>query len=311
MSFRKPAFIVGASIAAAIIAINAGIAVSIFSAAHHEATSWPGKSFTFWPERDWRQVERRLDSLRLPARMESLVLGEVDYREGAFPVRLVRIAPARAGAQPLKVLLVSGIHGTETAGVEALLQFTETMARSPSRNPSVFLDIIPIANPWGWVYGYRYDGEGQDVNRDFASHRTQEARLVQDLMRRDGPFDLVMDLHESKKYGYFIYQYVSPDEGLGGEYVKLLGSLGDPRESNYREWIFPARDGILQTPPAALFWIALGRSLSLEQYARLHGVRHSYTVETPVRDVFDERVAVHLKTVQTFIGSLVAGQTGK
>jgi predicted deacylase len=35
------------------------------------------------------------------------------------------------------------------------------------------IDIVPVANPWGWVYGYRYNGEGEDMNRDFASGRTR------------------------------------------------------------------------------------------------------------------------------------------
>ena len=290
-----------------VVAANLGIAIAVFSSSHHEATAWPGSQFTFWPERSWDQLERRIDSLKLPARMESLTLGKVIYRQGSLPVHLLKVSPSRPGNPGLKVLLVSGIHGTEIAGVEALLQLAETLGRNPALYPAVSLDIVPVANPWGWVYGYRYDGEGEDVNRDFASRRTQEARFVQDLIRREGPYDLVMDLHESKKSGYFIYQYLPADKALGGEYVKLLSSLGRPREDNYSEWVFPARKGILYTPAAALYWVALGRSLSLEQYARLHGTANSYTVETPLSDDLATRVSIHLRTVQLFI-SLLSGE---
>jgi hypothetical protein len=308
---KTRARIVALSILAAFIIVNAGICVAIFLSAHHEATAWPDESFVFWPERSWRPMRQRIESLRLPARMERAVLGTVSYNQGDYPVYLFRVSPTHKAAHPLKVLLVSGTHGTETAGVEALLQFLEEMSRAPSRYPGVSFDIVPLINPWGWVYGYRYNGVGEDVNRDYSSHRTEEARLMRALIRRDGPFDLVMDFHESKKSGYFIYQYLPPDEGLGDDWVKLLKSLGKPREVGYSEWIFPARDGILETPPIVLPWIALGQSLSLEQYARMHGTRHAYTVETPVTDPLPDRVAMHQKAARLFIDTLTEAQTGK
>jgi hypothetical protein len=307
---RRLALVI-AGIALLIVVANIGVAIAIFSASHHEATAWPGDSFTFWPEREWRQMEERIAGIPSSPRLANSVLGEVTYRQGTLPVYHLRLSPSHYEGRPLKVLLVSGVHGTETAGVEALLRFSETLARDSSLYPSVLIDIVPLLNPWGWVYGYRYNGSGEDVNRDFASRRTQEARLVQGLIRRDGPFDLVMDLHESKKYGYFIYTYESDGEGLEEVYLKTLASLGKPRENNYSEWIFPARDGVLQTPYSALFWIALGRSLSLDHYARLRGTAHSYTIETPLRDPFSDRVAVHLRTARAFITRLVEDSAGR
>jgi hypothetical protein len=299
-----------AIVAALFVMVNAAVCVAIFMTAHHEATAWPDDSFTFWPERRWAPMRQRMEAVSLPARMQRTQLGTVRYDEGDFPVYLFRVSSAEPGARPLKVLLASGTHGTETAGVEALMQLVETLARSPSRWPRVSFDIVPLVNPWGWVYGYRYNGVGEDVNRDYASRRTQEARLMRQLISRDGPFDLVMDLHESKKTGYFVYQYLPPEEGLGDDYVRLVKRLGKPREDSYAEWIFPARDGILETPAFVLPWIAMGQSLSLEQYARLHGTRHAYTVESPVTDAFEDRVAVHQAAARTFIDTLAA-QAGR
>ena len=307
---RTRVVIVVASILILIGLTNAGIAIAVFSTSHHEATAWPGESFTFWPEREWRQFELRIQGMPSSPRMKRLLLGQVTYLQGTFPVHLLQLSPSHDSGRPLKVLLVSGVHGTETAGVEALLRFSEIVAHDPSLYASAFIDIVPLTNPWGWVYGYRYNGNGEDVNRDFASRRTQEARLIQDLIRRDGPYDLVMDLHESKKYGYFIYKYEPEGEGLDEVFLRTLASMGKPRENNYSEWIFPARDGVLQTPASALFWIALGRSLSLDHYARLHGTAHSYTVETPLRDPFSDRVAVHLRTTRAFIDRLAEDRTG-
>ncbi len=296
--------------AALFIAGNLGIAIAVSTAAHHEASDWPAEGFRFTPARDWQTIERKIQAVGSP-RLTRSILGMVSYAQGSLPVHLLSFAPARSAPRPLRVLLVSGVHGTETAGPQALLELAAWMARDPSRFADARMDIVPVVNPWGWVYGYRYDGDGEDVNRDFSSHRTQEARFIKDLMRKDGPYDLVMDLHETARNAYFIYQYVPPSAGLGSEYMKVVASMHRPTAHDYSEWIFAVHDGILRTPAAALFWIGLGRSMALDQYARIHGVRNAYTVETPSWDDFDTRVAVHLRTVQAFLTRLTAERAGR
>jgi hypothetical protein len=309
---RPRPIVVCAALLLGIAAASAGISIVVAAVSKHEASAWPGDGFTFWPERNWRQVERRIRSLPTPPRLDSSVIGEVSYRGSSYPIHLLRFPSLRGGRHGLRVFLASGVHGTESAGVEALLQLSEEMAHNPELFPEVALDIVPVVNPWGWIHGYRYDGEGEDVNRDFASRRTQEARIVRSFIDRSGPYDLVLDLHESKKYGYFIYQYLPASEGLGGDYVRLLGRMGKPRENAYREGIYAVVNGILSTPVSALPWIAIGGRLSLEQYTRLHGTRHSYTVETPLRDDFDQRVAVHRETVRLFMDRLrLRGEAGR
>lgn len=64
-------------------------------------------------------------------------------------------------------------------------------------------------------------------------------------------------------------------------------------------------------PAPSLAWVALAGRLSLEQYARLHGTRHAYTVETPLSDDEEARIAVHLRTVETFVDLLSAGSAGR
>ena len=52
----------------------------------------------------------------------------------------------------------------------------------PSVYPDVSFDIVPLLNPWGWSRDVRYDRDGRDVNRDFATFATQEARVFRDLV---------------------------------------------------------------------------------------------------------------------------------
>jgi len=273
----------------------------VAAGSRHEASAWPGAGYPFWPERRWERIQQRVRALPATPRLRSHEIGRVTYRGASFEVPAFSFSADRPGWRAVRVLVASGVHGTETAGVEAVLRIAAMLAQDPGRYAAVSIDLVPVINPWGWVYGYRYDGDGEDVNRDFASRRTQEARIVRRLMDGGGSYDLVLDLHESKKPGYFIYQYLRSPEGFGDEYVRLLVRLGRPRENAYREGMFATRDGILSMPAAVLPWVALGGRLSLEQYARLHGTRHAYTVETPLADEFERRVSVHVQTVLTFI----------
>lgn len=302
-SRRPPARRLGAPLVAvfavaAFVAANAAVAAVIAARAHPRATNWPDASFTFWPERRWSEVEEALDALPAARRLTKSVLGTVAYRGKAYPVHLLSFA---AAAGRPRVLLVGSIHGTEPAGGRALLELAGGMAGDPSLLADVAVDIVPIANPWGWVHGYRYTGNGADINRDFASRRTQESALLRGLIGERGPYDLVMDLHESKKAGYFVYEYQPPDEGLGASFTGLVEAAGGRTEDRYREWFWRAEDGVLRIPTAALWWVALARQLSLEHYARLHGTRHAYTVESPVDDEIADRVRIHLRAVAVFV----------
>jgi hypothetical protein len=248
-------------------------------------------------------VERRLTALPPSPRLTRRVLGTVTYRQSRLPIHALSFSAA-GGPGTRRVLLVGSVHGTESAGAEAILTLAAELAADPARYPDLRIDMIPVANPWGWVHGYRYNGDGEDVNRDFASRRTPEADIIRSFIRAQGPYDLVMDLHESRKPGYFIYQYLSTRDGMEDEYQRVLAGLGKPRESSYREGLFRTDDGILMMPTAVLPWIAWARRLSLEHYTRLHGTRHSYTVETPLGDVFPDRVEVHRRTVHAFLNRM-------
>lgn len=284
---------------AAFVALNAGVVVAIAAGSHPRATNWPDPSFTFWPERRWSDVESAIRSLPESSRLAVSTLGTIQYRNRSYPVPLLSFA-ARGRGHP-RVLLVGAIHGTEPAGSRALLELAGEMARDTTLLAEASVDIVPVANPWGWVHGYRYTGNGADINRDFASSRTQESGLLRELMRERGPYDLVMDLHESKKPGYFVYQYLPPEEGLGTSFAGLVESAGGRLEGRYREWLWRAEDGVLRMPTAALWWVAMARQLSLEHYARLHGTRHAYTVETPVDDELADRVRIHKLAVAAFV----------
>ena len=70
-----------------------------------------------------------------------------------------------------RALVVAGIHGNEPAGAAWAVELVRLLANDPSAFPEVSFDIVPLLNPWGWSRDVRYDLDGRDINRDFATIR--------------------------------------------------------------------------------------------------------------------------------------------
>lgn len=259
-----------------------------------EAYDWIPGSREAW---SYRVFLARLGDLSSGSRLTMRVIGEAKYGRDAYPVVAATVKETSGGLPRVRVLLTSGVHGNERAGPEALMRFAELLSRSPNLYREVAFDIMPVVNPWGWVRGSRLNGAGKDINRDFASSNTQEADLVRTFVgtriSENGPYHIALDLHESSKAGYFVYQYTGARTGLGPAFARVVELAGRPLEKDYREGSFPVRRGVLSIPAISLPYVrALGR-LSLEQYLRLSGTRHAYTLESPLSDVLGDRVRIH------------------
>ena len=121
------------------------------------------------------------------------VIGTVKYDKFHAPIWLISFHP---GENPwYRVLLSAGIHGNEPAGVDCMIDFIEDLSKSPSKFSPFTFNIIPIVNPWGWIHNIRFNKDGIDINRDFASFNSQEAKILEQIL--DGEtYDLMIDFHE-------------------------------------------------------------------------------------------------------------------
>ncbi len=297
--FGKLAVLVAALLAVLIAALAATTLV-VNQTVIHRARRWPAASDAV-SVRSFSAFISRIDALPDCPRLKRSSLGRARYRGSAYPLIVLSFPAPSNLLGTAKVLLVSGMHGNETAGIEALVQLADRLAHEPALYLGLTIDIVPIANPWGWVHSKRYNGTGEDPNRDFASQRTQEAVLLRNLVRAKGPYDLVIDLHESRKSGYFMYRYVGNDGGLSSAYTAVLKKRGVRRESEYREALFRVKDGVITIPNLALWFAWAARRLAFDHYTRLHGTRLSFTLESPLQEPFGARVATHLEALHTLI----------
>ena len=90
------------------------------------------------------------------------------------------------------MLLTSGVHGDEPAGIEAVLRFLES---APSTYPGFEFVVVPCVNPTGYVRSTRENIRGVDINRPFEADDEEEVRIIKDLLKGEC-FDCHVDFHE-------------------------------------------------------------------------------------------------------------------
>ncbi|MCD4784116.1 MAG: hypothetical protein K8T10_09885 [Candidatus Eremiobacteraeota bacterium] len=114
----------------------------------------------------------------------------------------------------LKVMIIARAHGSEPAGMEAIISFVRDMACKKNSRTTNYLEnftfyIIPCLNPNGagdalesyekiggfWGRSGRGNLSETDINRDYQALKSSEARACVGVFNRVSP-DVVFDLHE-------------------------------------------------------------------------------------------------------------------
>jgi len=186
-----------------------------------------------------------------------------------------------------------GRTGNEPAGPACALELVRLLAADPSAYPDVSFDIVPLMNPWGWSRDVRHDRDGRDINRDFATYATQEARLFRDLVagRR---YDFSIDHHEDPSAkGFYVYQYADRDTVPTRALIDRVRGLGFPIEQDVSMVILRTKDGLIRAPRWGLWYMKASRQLSMTNWLRLAGIPRVFTVETPTALPIDDRVRLH------------------
>lgn len=245
--------------------------------------------------------ERLLDAVQSSDRLSIKTIGTVEYGTFRAPVWLVRFTP---GTVEKRVLINGGIHGNEPAGVEVILKMIEMIAQNPLQYKAISFDFIPIVNPWGYSCDIRFNRNGRDVNRDFASFASQESGIVKRYV--DGKrYDLMIDLHEDPDgKGFYMYQYAHPDTSLSRKIIEAVRDMNYPIEKDINFILLKTDDGLIDAPLWGLWYMWLTRQLSISNYYRLNNSDLVYTFETPTSLQFKDRVIAQTTAVTMLIESL-------
>jgi hypothetical protein len=101
----------------------------------------------------------------------------------------------KGGDTPIRIGVFAGIHGDESEGAHAVIQFIKLLEAKPEFATGYYLSFYPICNPTGFEDGTRHSRRGKDLNREFwKDSREPEVRLLQaELVSRS--FNGIISLH--------------------------------------------------------------------------------------------------------------------
>jgi murein peptide amidase A len=252
------------------------------------------------PQRSISALEVRLQkAVASSHHLAMKAIGQIVYPAFKAPVWRVSYRPDHPETR--KILISAGIHGNEPAGVEYTLQLVELLARMPERYQTIAFDIIPVVNPWGWVHDIRYNRAAIDINRDFATFDSQEAQVIRQTLLAER-YHLMLDLHEDPSAeGFYLYQYGLAEKTICRQIVRSIQAMGYPIEQNVKMVILKTDHGIIDAPTWGLWYMRLTGQLSIANYYRLNHSRQVFTVETPTKPSFDERLSMQRTAVEMFI----------
>ena len=142
----------------------------------------------------------------------------VTYRDTARPIFSVS---TRTTDPAKRLLVVSGIHGNEQAGILCIPDILERF----DRDGPVALRVLTPVNAIGAAEISRFNADGYDINRDFIEFRTEEARLVRRVFDDFRP-DFVLSLHEGPQDAAFLFTNRHVDSELAHHLLAALESGG-------------------------------------------------------------------------------------
>jgi len=139
-----------------------------------------------------------------------------DCRDG-YKIWVVRITNENIAAPKPELLYVGGHHGDEAISIEVPFYLIKWLLENYNTDNNVkhIVDtreiyVIPVLNPYGWENDIRFDGDNEDVNRDypFGNESNNEAlttvgaRAMHELMKSH-LFSLGISWHSGDELIYY------------------------------------------------------------------------------------------------------------
>jgi hypothetical protein len=152
----------------------------------HSAKVHPGR-------KNFRDALAPLHQPKAPWLTSTLGTWAVGHDEYALEQHLF-VGP-RGGRDYFRVGIFAGMHGDETAGVQAAVYFLQELAQQPELARGYEIYVYPLCNPTGFEDGTRHSRSGRDLNREFwLGSREPEVQLLERQIRTLR-FDGIISLH--------------------------------------------------------------------------------------------------------------------
>lgn len=186
-------------------------------------------------------------------------------------------------------LFVAGIHGNEIAGPLSALQFIEESV-VPSYEQVV---IIPMINPYGFVYNQRECKSGEDINRLFNDEPDHEVvKSLSTIVAVMSP-RFIHSLHEDPDREKFYLYYSDPNredcyktfiETVAGNYLDVVE---DDKEGGH-----PIVNGLCRPPMPRDPEYDTSEDRTFENNMLENFYIHHLLTETPMKAKLEHRIKV-------------------
>lgn len=220
------------------------------------------------------------------------VLGELDHGN------VVLFYPKDIKDNKKRILIISGMHGDETAGPYAILEFCRA---NKNLLDQINVSIIPIVNIYGFING-SHGGETNSapnwfLNKDGQPHKLgREAQILEDnieLLRRVSK-DGLLNVHEDQKAsGFYLYVLGDPNSRIidamkksGEKYLPIM-----PNGVYYGNGEYEVKNGIVDNYHDGSFDDMMQKRFQIPLLI---------TSETPMKKDMRERINCNVAMINAF-----------
>lgn len=214
------------------------------------------------------------------------------------------------------VLLTSGIHGDEIAGVEFLRRFIDSKKYDNYTKDYNFV-IIDCINPDGIFHGKRVNSKGVDLNRDFTlTPASQEVRVVKNYLEELGiDFKITIDFHETLKEdvvdgmsapdSFYCWEINhNRDKRVGSQVISTLKSYGIKVCDHEKIWGDINSGGVIFYPEGCAS-VEYSGAASLDVFLHNNYTGISMTTETYTEDLLEDRINTNLIVLDSALKALL------
>lgn len=267
---------------------------------------------------DYPQLMRYYKVLaqKFPKSVQQESFGTTD---AGIPLTLIHLRSAKSN--PLRLLVLNGIHPGEPEGIDACCRWVKQLASDP-RFPELGVEICVVAvyNVEGMLnrnafsranqngpeaYGFRGNGQNLDLNRDMVKADSRNARTLAQLFHRFNP-DIFVDTHASNGADYpAVMTLISTQrDKLGGQLAQVLYHQLEPEL--YRKFpdMVPYVNSVKEVPDSGITAF-LETPRFTTGYAALRGTI-GFVTETHMLKPYPQRVEAQLAFLDTLLKTIPA-----
>lgn len=225
---------------------------------------------------------------------------------------LLQITTPRGNSSSKNVLLSAGVHGSEPAGVMALIDFLKNHVREYTNDFQ--FHVYPCINPSGYERNTRDTAQGINPNKEFKKGTTvpESNSFIKSLRKKylfsidhheTNPFDepgvVSSDIHPQ---GCYLYEAAKKSDLYMGKKI-ILRLRKEKFPISYLPTIYGDKNdnGLITPASSGESGLTATLSAALDAFMIANHTQHAFTFETPTHLPLQQRIDAHITVIKTVL----------